>query len=357
MIDLYNTRQLIAAVQGIDPRPSFLAGRYFPTNDATDIFSTEKVLVEYRKGQRGLAPFTGRNGAPVVIGRAGQEMREYTPPTVAPARILTVDDVAKRGFGEALMPSISPEARADYLALADMEELDGYITRREEAMAAEVLLTNGCTMKAVTDDLGVTVEDELRFYSEESNPAVMAFDTSWDNPKAPILKYLGNMARYLTSRGLPASDLVCAPDVADAIVNNEGVQKLLDNRRVAIGEAAPKLEASGASVMCQLNVYGRMIDVISYDETYTDESGAVRQYIPAGKVVMTAPGSGRKLYGAVTQLGDDKNMHTYFGRRVPRVTANQEDNLRKLTVTSRPLLIPADVNPFVSGTAIFEAGE
>ena len=220
-----------------------------------------------------------------------------------------------------------------------------------------MLLTNGCTMKAVTDDLGVTVEDELRFYSEESNPAVMAFDTSWDNPKAPILKYLGNMARYLTSRGLPASDLVCAPDVADALVNNEGVQKLLDNRRVAIGEAAPKLEASGASVMCQLNVYGRMIDVISYDETYTDESGAVRQYIPAGKVVMTAPGSGRKLYGAVTQLGDDKNMHTYFGRRVPRVTANQEDNLRKLTVTSRPLLIPADVNPFVSGTAIFEAGE
>ncbi|WP_217969028.1 major capsid protein [Adlercreutzia caecimuris] len=355
MIDLYNTHQLIAAIQGIDPRPRFLTDRYFPTNDATDIFATEKVLVEHRKGQRGLAPFAGRDGAPVVIGRAGQEMREYTPPTVAPSRVLTVDDVSKRGFGEALMANVSPEVRSTYLTVSDMDELGGYIDRREEAMAAEVMLTNGCVMKAVADDLSVTVSDELRFYTEASNPATMAFDMSWDDPKAPILEYLGSMARFLTSRGLPAKDLVCAPDVADAIINNEGVQKLLDNRRVAIGEAAPKLEADGAAIMCQLNVHGRMIDVISYDETYTDDSGEVRQYIPAGKVVMTAPGAGRKLYGAVTQLEKDDEMHTYSGRRVPHVISSLRTNKREIVVTSRPLLLPVEVNPFVAGTAVFEA--
>lgn len=354
MIDLYNPTQLIAVARGIDPRPSFLTDRYFPTNDATDIFSTEKVLVERRAGQRGLAPFTTRNGSPVMIGRAGAEMREYTPPTIAPGRPITIDDINKRGFGEALMSTVSPEQRSDYLAVSDIDELGGYITRREEAMAAEVMLTNGCVMKAVADDLSVTVADELRFYTEAANPATMAFDTSWGDPKAPILDYLHAMARYLTARGLPASDLVCAPDVADAIVNNEGVLRLLDNRRVSVGEVAPKLETETASVMCRLNVHGRMIDVISYDETYIDDAGAVRQYIPEGKAVMTAPGAGRKLYGAVTQIEADRAYHTRAGRRVPRVLVDEERNVRTMVVTSRPLLIPADKNPFLSATVIFE---
>lgn len=43
------------------------------------------------------------------------------------------------------------------------------------------------------------------------------------------------MIRMLTKRGLRASDLVCSPDVADTIINDAAVQKLLDNRRIEIG--------------------------------------------------------------------------------------------------------------------------
>lgn len=352
-MDIYNTYQLIAAIEGIDPRPSFLANRYFPTNDALDISTSSRVFVEEREGQRGLAGFSDRNGTPVMIGRAGQKMREYEPPIIAPGRALTLDDIKKRGFGEPLMGTASPEVRAALMTVRDMDELDGYITRREEAMAAEVMLTNGCTMESVTDDLSVTVEDEIRFYEEDSNPATMAFDVPWNDPKAPILDYLHSMSQYLTSRGLPASDLVVAPDVAHAIIGNEGVQKMLDNRRVNIGEVAPKLEAPGAALVCQLNVYGHMIDVISYEQTYVDSSGAVCQYIPAGKVVMTAPGAGRKVYGAVTQLEDDNAHHTYSNRRVPRVLPEKRNNMRVLVVTSCPLLLPNAANPFLSATAVF----
>ena len=38
----------------------------------------------------------------------------------------------------------------------------------------------------------------------------------------------------LTKRGLRASDLVCSPDVADTIINDAAVQKLLDNRRIDV---------------------------------------------------------------------------------------------------------------------------
>ena len=45
--------------------------------------------------------------------------------------------------------------------------------------------------------------------------------------------------------------------------------------------------------MARLNVNGRIISIISYDETYTDDNGNDKLYIPSGKCVLTAPGAGR----------------------------------------------------------------
>ena len=55
--NFYDTYTLLMAVQQLIPATTFLRDRYFPTNDATDIFATEDVLVEYRDGTRKLAPF------------------------------------------------------------------------------------------------------------------------------------------------------------------------------------------------------------------------------------------------------------------------------------------------------------
>ena len=53
----YDTHHLLASVQQLAPLHTFLLDRYFPTNAATDIFSTDDVLVEYRKGSKKAAPF------------------------------------------------------------------------------------------------------------------------------------------------------------------------------------------------------------------------------------------------------------------------------------------------------------
>ena len=46
----YDTHHLLASVQQLPPLHTFLLDRYFPTNAATDIFATDDVLVEYKKG-------------------------------------------------------------------------------------------------------------------------------------------------------------------------------------------------------------------------------------------------------------------------------------------------------------------
>ena len=218
--NFYDTHTLLMAVQQLVPAATFLRDRYFPTNDASDIFATEDVLVEYRDGVRKLAPFVAPRKGGVTMLRNGYNMERYTPPFVAPRRTLTLDELRKRGFGEALYSQLTPEQRQQVLIMRDADELGDLITNREEAMAAETMLTNGCIMKHIADDADKSDEMEIRFYTEGSNPATYTPTTKWDAEGAKIRADLGAMARMLTRRGLRAADLVCSPDVADVIVED-----------------------------------------------------------------------------------------------------------------------------------------
>ena len=43
----------------------------------------------------------------------------------------------------------------------------------------------------------------------------------------------------------------------------------------------------------------------------------------------------------------DGEFHTYAGRRVPKYVSSAEGNTRTLTISSRPLLIPNNKNPWI----------
>ena len=78
---------------------------------------------------------------------------------------------------------------------------------------------------------------------------------------------------------------------------------MLNNRRYELGSVAPEELAPGASIVARRNAaMGRIISVISYDETCTDDAGKNELYIPSGKCVLTAPAAGRTAYGAVSQV-------------------------------------------------------
>ena len=351
--NFFETHTLLMAVERLTPANSFLRDRYFPTNVASDVFATDDVLVEYKDGSKKLAPFVAPRKGGVTILRNGYHMERYTPPFVAPKRALSYDDLSKRGFGEALYTQLTPAPRQQTLILKDADELGEFITRREELMAAETMLTNGCIMKHIADDATEQDEMEIRFYTGDSNPAVYTPAVKWSDPTAHIMDDLKVMIRMLTSKGLRATDLVCSPDVADAIIKNEEIQKFLDLKRYELGSVEPETLAPGAAIMAKLNVGGRIISVISYDETYTDDAGDDQQYIPSGKCILTAPACGRTLYGAVTQVEQaDGEFHTYAGKRVPKYLSNAEGNTRSLTISSRPLLIPNHKNPFITADVL-----
>lgn len=347
-LNIYNTHTLLMAVEQLCPVPTFLKDRYFPTNTATDVFSTDDVLIEYKDGNRKIAPFVAPRKGGVTMLRQGSKMERFEPPYIAPRRILTIDELKKRGFGEALLSNLTPAQRQLTMLLKDASELADFITRREEVMAAETMLTNGCIMKHIADDHTEGDDKDIRFYDGEDNPAQFTVSTAWDEDGAKIIEDINAMAKMLTSKGLPAKDLIVAPDVAPVILHNPVIKELLDIRNYSMGNVAPIELPNGATRIAVLNVYGRMIDVICYEEQYEDENGNLKNFIPDGTVILTAPAAGRTLYGAVTQVEQaDGEFHTYTGKRVPKYMSSAEGNTRTLTLTSRPLLIPNHKNPWV----------
>ncbi len=352
-INIYQTKTMLAAVKQMAPATSFLRDRYFPTG-AGDLFPTDEVLVEFKDA-------TGHKMAPVVLPRKGSVSVErdgyttekLTPALIAPSRPLTIDALNKKGFGENLFSDRTPAERQAEILVQDLADFDEMITTREEFIAAQCIFNNGYVLKQYADKYGTEAKDyELRFYGAEGNSAVYAPNYMWeDDTAADILGDLYQMIRMLTTKGNNATEVLLGSDVADVLLKNTTIQKLMDLERYNVGNIAPAELPQGAARLGRLNVRGRVIDLLTYDGTYIDEAGEVKSFVPANKIAVTAPGAGRGLYGAVTQMEQsDGQWHSYMGRRVPRYWAEKDG--RELTVSSRPLFVPKTKDCFITAEVL-----
>lgn len=347
--DITNTHHLLASYEQATPHSSFLRDRYFGCNPATDIFTTDDVIMEYKNGTQKMAPFVAPRVGGKTVLRKGYKMERYEPPFIAPKRPLTLDDLNKKGFGEAIYANLTPEQRQGAIVTKDLVEMDEMITRREEAMAAEVMTTNALVMKHYGDNDADFEEKVVHYYEGESNPASVVIATPWSNPDADIYADIDKMVILARQSGLHVSELVVAPNVVPYILKNASVKEYLDIKGYELGHIQPReLNAAGAAYIGTLNVNGVMIDIISYGAQYEADDGTMANYIPADTVVLTAPAAGRTVYGSVTQLENDENFHTYAAKRVPKYTSDKKADARELRLASRPLMIPNNKNCFIT---------
>lgn len=347
-INLYQTQFMLPVVQQILPRHTFLRDRYF--RDGT-VFPTEDVLCEYKDGDKKIAPFISPRMDGVTSYRDGYRTYRYTPAMIGEKRTLTIDDLNRKGFGEGLFSNITPAQRQAQILSQDLRDMTDHIIGTEEEMAAQCILNNAITEKVYHGEIGSNdyTEWEISYFEGDSNPAQFTPAAVWSETSKDILKDLKAMADMLLAKGLPVTDFVCAPDVAEIMVNNETIQKFLDNRRYELGRVEPKELPSGVAYICTLNAYGVSLDVFSYAEQYEDVDGTTKQYMPAGYGFVSAPGAGEAIYGAISQLEQETGIFaTYAQKRVPKYIADAKNNVRTIQLTSRPLLKPLQMNPWIS---------
>lgn len=346
--DIHNTYSLLALMEEITPVPSFFRDRYFPTG-AGDLFTTDRVVTEFRKGSRKMAAFVAPRIGDIPVERGGYEIHDYAPPRIAPSRILTIDDLAKKGFGELPFAGYTPEQRAARIVLQDFEDLERRIRFREEWMAAQTMISNGFSGDALSDEDTKVDDYVIHYYDGMSSDHLYTVSPVWTS-FALMSGDVEAMANDLYDRGLPAEDLIIGTDVAAKMLTFSDLPGLVNKESgIIVGEIREQLsQYPGVVYMGDLNFHGHVLHVFVPRETYTADNGTTTAYFPAKGALVTAPGAGRMLYASVTQIprGGD-NFVTISAKRVPKLIVDDDNEVRKLRVTSKPLPIPKQYNPWI----------
>ena len=347
VLNFFDTYILMAIMEEVVPNTFFFRDRYFPTGEG-DVFAADKVLTEYRRGDRKMAAFVSERIGDIPMDRIGYEIHELQPAFVGVSRLLTTDELKKRGFGEALYANSTPAQRAARLQRDDMRDMDLRIRRREEWMAVNTMLENACFIQEYVDDQTKGKALSVKFYEGTSDHLYTVAKpwTTFMEMRADIIA----MCRMLSYRGLPAADLLLGTQTADAILQFDDLQRLLDkNSGIAIGAINEQLSAyTGVVFLGTINFGGFRLNLISVDESYEDKDGKNQSYFPVDEAMVTAPNCGHLMYGQITQIDFGSTDYTsHPGIRVPKFTLDQDKDMRKLRLASRPLSAPKNYCPFI----------
>lgn len=340
----YTTREMMEAIDQTPPVRSFLQRTFFP-GDQTHV--TEKVEFDVRKGKRIMAPFVSPRKGGKVITRQGFRTNQFTTPKIAPERVLTVDDITNRAIGENVYSPRTPEEREDELLTKDMTDLEESIDRRKEWMARQVLYEG--KLDVVDEEEGVDIQIDFGF----TNIVVLAANERWSVASVNPLRILRPLRKKIIKDTGKAPDMmIFSSDVIEEFMENPHIVEAMDVLNMKNVEIKPRV------VDDALTFYGRIaelaMDIYTYDEWFVNDDGEDEAMIPPGTVLMGhSSGEGQFEYGLVTQM-EDKEFRSYEGKLVPKVWADEKDEVKKIRMTSRPLPRPFDVD---SWAIIYACGQ
>lgn len=337
MINIFEPRTMLEAVEQLYPAKTFLRDTFFKEVRSAE---TEHIDIDIIKGKRRMAPFVHPKMPGKVMARDGYQAKTYTPPLVNPKRVTTAEHILMRRPGEAIYGSgKNAEERAQEIVGEDLIFLDDAITRREEWMAAQALFSGKIEVK------GEGVEEIVDF--GHTLKETLVGDAKWNASNADPLTDLRKWrSACITTSGITPDISILGVDVADHFMNNSKLLKLLDNRRVALGQIEPKELPNGVTYLGYIG--GRVnMDLYTYEEWYIDDDGIEKAMVPANKV-LTASTKARFLraYGAYIDMTPDGGVTVNAVPRYPRTFVENDPPVRFIQMCSRPLLIPLQIDSY-----------
>lgn len=340
-IDINQPRTMMPARGKNLPVTTFIRDTFFgvPTT-----FLTKTVDIDYRKGGRQIAPFVAKGVGGINMDRKGYETKNYEPPRIAPQRPISPEVLDPRLPGENVHSARSPEERQDYYLQQDAQEMEDSISRREELMCSELLIDGKVTVKGYIDnDLSKFRTDVVNYQFD--NKLTLSGDDAWNGASPTRYKDLANGVETVLKSGNNPGIALIGQNAWEDLLQDEDFQKKLDNRRMEMGMINPEfrtIDGHGVKYLGFISDLG--LDFYTYYSWYKDYDGQLKPYFPTDHVAIAPEGIGEILYGAVTQLEDDKRYHTYEGTRVPKIFANMDTDVMTFRMTSKPLPAPFDID-------------
>lgn len=347
-ISIYDPRTMGKLVERMPKVQTFIKSTFFRN---VETFDTQKIDVDFKKGNRQLAPFVHKKIGGVTIDNEGYETNTYEPPLVAPNKITTVDDILKRTPGESLYGGKSPNQRAVEKMQRDFTELDEMITRREEWMCCQALFTGKIP---ILDKDGKELQAEIDF--QFTNKVILSGADAWNKKTGGKIKQLKEWRKQVQKTGFVNCNICIMGDEAlEAFIMDEEVQKLLDVERYDLAVIKPRELPNGVTYIG--TIQGEGMDIYSYNEWFLDnwtnkDKPENKPLVPTNAVALLSTEANYSMYyggvGVVDESG--KTIAVVEGSRIPEQWVERRPPRRFLQLNSAPLCVPHEVDSWYVAT-------
>ena len=347
-VSIYEPRTMGRVIQKLPPVHTFFRSTFF---NHEETFVTKSVDVDFRKGSRKVAPFVSRVIGGKIVPNTGYETKTYTPPLVAPEKVTTIDDLLERRPGEQLYSGKTPAQRAVEKMADDFIELREQIARREELMCAQTIFTG----KILVIGDGVNEVIDFSFTNKE---VISTAAKKWTNAASDPIADLKRWHKAVQKSGFVNCNIcVMGSSVADAFVNHEKVQKLLDVKNYNLAVIQPRQLPNGVTYIGTIHELG--MDIYTYNEWYLDDwtneaNPEEKPLVPDNQLALLSTGANYSMYyGAITLIDEPNgNFRTVEGKLVPDTWTKRKPARRFLNISSAPLCVPHDVDSWFVATPI-----
>lgn len=338
-ISMFDTRVMIDALRQLTPATTFFRDRFFRT---TKTFDTDTVDIDIVQGKRRVASYVSPLEEGTVVTRDGYKTNTYKVPYVKPKIATTAADILKRAANEMAYGTQTPLQRASQQMAYDLSNMDDMITRAEEIQCVQGLF-NG---QIVLRDAG----DALVFPVKGTHLVTQTGTALWSNAASDPLAQLRGWKRLIQQdSSLNPSIAVLGSAVADAFLAHAkitGNTALLSSIKADLGQISPQVLPGGVTYLGYLRDPG--IDLYTYDGWYRDAADVEQPLVPVNKVLLLSEEARfDRLYGAIMD-----NEAFYGMPRFPKSWVEQDPSVRWLMLQSAPLMVPHQVDAFVSAVVV-----
>lgn len=340
---VHETYKLINTIKKMYPVLEFFHNRYFPDGK---VFYANKALIETKKQGRKVAPFVVPVVGGIVMEHEGYRAYDVEAPYIAPKMPITAQELENKAFGESPESGRTPAQRENEIESEHMDDLRNSICRRIELMCSEVITTGKVLMKhfATAEDAARDVNYTLKylqFYEHEFKNRYQFTKSFTDMTASEKILEFYKMAAVLRARGIRATDIVMTADVSMLLMSDIDFLEFYNKAKVEFGDI--KQEELPEGVVCngKININGIVMTMFTYDEAYEDLDGEVKEIFPRGTIAFLHPGIGETVYAQVT-LVEGKEFKSYAEKIIPRLVADEKNNMTEIQTFSRPVMYPFD---------------
>jgi hypothetical protein len=326
--DAYSTAQLLGAFGVIDkPRP-FIYDVFFKSEIK---FNSEYVFFDQAARSRRLAPLV----SPGLPGKP-EALRSYSTTSLQPAYIkakhaLEPGKLLKRRVGEQISGDENPAQRHQLLVADTLQIQLDQISRREEVMAVQLMLTGSVTM--VDENFAATT---VNFNRPAQNTIALTGSSTWStNGVDALLDLQLWSAQVQANSGFAPRIVVMDPKAFNLFMRSPGVALVMNSFRQTSGDvnlAGYAVGGLGNEAQMMGTIGG--FEIWVYQNFYWDQNGNQVSMMPDNTVIMGDPVGcgGTRLYGAIQDMGALVAMDRY-----PKMWLQEDPSVEMIMTQSAPL--------------------